>query len=92
MWGIVPYKLKGRVWEELHTGHIGIVKVKSLARTHVWWPGVDKQIEKIVQKCEPRESLRIDQLHQLYIHGLGRHAPGNVYMWTLLAHSWIVHT
>jgi len=31
MWGIVPYKLQGRVWEELH---IGIVKMKSLARTH----------------------------------------------------------
>ena len=48
---IVPNKLQGRVLEELHTGHMGIVKMKSLARTHVWWPIIDKQIEEIVQKC-----------------------------------------
>ena len=39
MWGmkvIVPNKLQGRILEELHTGHMGIVKMKSLARTHVW--------------------------------------------------------
>ena len=43
MWGmkvIVPTKLQNRVLAELHTSHPGIVKMKSLARTHVWWPGI----------------------------------------------------
>ena len=79
MWGIkviVPYKLQGRVLEELHTGHIGIVKMKSLARTHVWWPSVDKQIEEIVQKCEPCQSLR------------NRPAPSTLHPWTWPSRPW----
>ena len=47
-WGtcvIVPEKLRGRVLEELHRGHPGIVRMKSLARSHVWWPNLDSQVE-----------------------------------------------
>jgi len=61
MWGIkviVPNKLQGRVLEELHTGHTGIVRMKSLARSRVWWPGVEKQIEEMARKCESCQSLR----------------------------------
>ena len=32
---IVPNKLPERVLEELHYGYMGIVKMKSLARSHV---------------------------------------------------------
>ena len=56
MWGIkviIPNKLPGRVLEELHTGHIKIVKMKALARSRVWWPGMEKQIKQMAQKCEP---------------------------------------
>ena len=61
MWGIkviVPNKLQGRVLEELHTGHTGIVRMKALARSQVWWPGIEKQIEEIAQKCESCQCLR----------------------------------
>ena len=61
MWGIrviVPKKLQKAVLTELHTSHPGIVKMKSLARTHVWWPGIDKEIEQVAQQCEPCQGLR----------------------------------
>ena len=53
-WGtcvIVPEKLRGRVLEELHRGHPGIVRMKSLARSHVWWPNLDSQVETQAKSC-----------------------------------------
>ena len=61
MWGIkviIPNKLQGRVLEELHTGQIGIVKMKALARSCIWWPSMEQQIEQITRECEPCQSLR----------------------------------
>lgn len=54
MWGtrvIVPTKLRTQVLQELHTGHLGVVKMKALARGYVWWPGCDDQIEKLAKVC-----------------------------------------
>ncbi len=56
IWGIrvvIPTGLRKRVLEELHHMHTGIVKMKSLARLHVWWPGLDKDIEEMCKQCSP---------------------------------------
>ena len=37
--------------QELHEGHPGIVRVKSLARLHVWWPKLDQSIASVVRDC-----------------------------------------
>lgn len=61
VWGmriVIPESCRDTVLRELHTGHPGIVKMKSLARIHVWWPGIDSQIERIVQECESCQSIR----------------------------------
>ena len=47
---ILP-KLRKSVLQELHTPHLGMVKVKALARSYVWWPGIDKQIEEMTKSC-----------------------------------------
>ena len=54
LWGmrvIIPSTLQQWVLSELHTSHPGMVKMKSLARTLVWWPQIDKQIEHVVSRC-----------------------------------------
>lgn len=49
---VVPLKLQKRVLEELHTGHPGIVRIKAIARSYVWWQGFDADIELQVQMCQ----------------------------------------
>lgn len=54
IWGmrvVVPLKLRQRILDELHEGHLGMVKVKSLARNYVWWPKIDQEIEKLIKRC-----------------------------------------
>ena len=37
---------------ELHASHMGIVKIKMLARSYIWWPNIDKDIEGLVRSCK----------------------------------------
>ena len=48
---IIPPKLKISVLEQLHLNHPGVVKMKALARSFVWWPRIDLDIENYVKGC-----------------------------------------
>lgn len=55
MWGIhvvIPPKLRQGLLSELHTGHPGVVKMKAVARSYMWWPGIDAQIEQVSKTCQ----------------------------------------
>ena len=61
LWGrkvVVPEKLQSLVLKELHATHLGIVRMKSIVRAHVWSPGIDKKIEEVVKNCLPCQSIR----------------------------------
>ena len=49
---IVPQSLCNRVLGQLHEGHIGVVKMKALARRYIWWPSIDKDVEHIAKCCD----------------------------------------
>lgn len=49
---VIPEKIKSRVLEQLHRGHPGITRMKALARSYVYWPGLDSEIEEMVKSCE----------------------------------------
>uniref|UniRef100_A0A5S6QPI0 RNA-directed DNA polymerase n=1 Tax=Trichuris muris TaxID=70415 RepID=A0A5S6QPI0_TRIMR len=55
---VAPTRLRDRILAMLHEGHPGIVAMKSMARFQVWWPGIDKEIEKHVNQCEPCQRNR----------------------------------
>lgn len=48
---VVPQSLRQRIMKIAHQGHPGIVKMKTLLRTKVWWPGIDKEAEKFCRTC-----------------------------------------
>ena len=55
LWGtrvIVPEVWHGRLLNELHYTHPGIVKMKLLARSYMWWPNLDQNIEDMVKSCK----------------------------------------
>ena len=49
---VVPPEGRKMVLEELHEAHPGVVRMKALARNYVWWPGIDKELEETVRRCE----------------------------------------
>ncbi|XP_063539387.1 uncharacterized protein LOC134748525 [Cydia strobilella] len=54
IWGsrvVVPAALQAAVLAEVHGGHLGIVKCKSIARSYVWWPRIDLDIEQLCNSC-----------------------------------------
>ena len=54
MWGnrvVVPQTGCKRVMEQLHDGNPGISRMKSLARSFVWWPQMDDDIADRVKSC-----------------------------------------
>lgn len=48
---VVPRSVQHVFLKELHATHLGVVKMKGLARNHFWWPGLDKQIETLTNNC-----------------------------------------
>ncbi|XP_060543247.1 uncharacterized protein K02A2.6-like, partial [Pantherophis guttatus] len=61
LWGdrvLIPSTLQRWTLETLHKGHPGIVRMKALARSYVWWPSMDRDIEQWVSRCDPCQEVR----------------------------------
>lgn len=55
LWGtrvIIPGKYRSELLGLLHDQHPGIVRMKSIARLHCWWPNLDRDIETMVRACQ----------------------------------------
>ena len=59
-WGtcvLVP-KLQGKVLNEQNSNYLGKSHMKSLARTYVWWPGLDRDIKEITKGCTSCQTMK----------------------------------
>ncbi len=48
---VIPASLQPQVLQLLHSGHFGMQRMKQLARTAVYWPHIDSDIEKQSRNC-----------------------------------------
>lgn len=48
---VIPKELRNKCIGLANSGHLGIVGTKQRLRSKVWWPGLDKDVEKIVKSC-----------------------------------------
>ena len=58
LWGMrvgVPNlnELREAVLAEFHVAHPGVVRMKNVGRSHVWWPNIESDIESTVRQCTP---------------------------------------
>ncbi|KAL5463687.1 hypothetical protein EMCRGX_G032610 [Ephydatia muelleri] len=61
LWGarvVIPPQGRANILQELHEVHLGMNKMKGLARGYVWWPKLDSDIEDLVRKCDVCQSSR----------------------------------
>ncbi|GFS66777.1 uncharacterized protein K02A2.6 [Trichonephila clavipes] len=77
----IPSKFRKDVLEELHAGHLGIVKMKAIARSFVYWKNIDNDIEESAKNCVDCARYKADPLQNLkFITGNIPVCPGNVFM------------
>ena len=54
LWGarvLVPAPGRAGILQELHVTHLDVTCIKALAHSYVYWPGIDKDIERLVSDC-----------------------------------------
>lgn len=49
---VLPKSLRGKALQSAHGGHVGEVAMKRIMREFFWWPGMAKDTESFVEKCE----------------------------------------
>ena len=60
MWGIRPKKLQNQVLQEIHSSHPDVARMKAIARSYIWWPGLDAQLEKLANSyvaCQETKNI-----------------------------------
>ena len=48
---VIPCRIQSQILTLLHLGHFGINRMKQLARSVVYWQGIDKDIEHLCRSC-----------------------------------------
>ncbi len=92
LWGsrvVVPPQWWVRVMEEIHEGQPGISHMKSMARSYVWWPGMDGELERMVRTCTTYLSELSEVATQRPLtHGNGLSDPGQTCTSIMQAQCW----
>ena len=55
---VVPPQGRQLVLDELHETHPGVNRMKALARSYIWWPNMDADIERVVKLCPDCQAVR----------------------------------
>ena len=65
----IPEVMRESILSRLHSSHQGIEKTRLRARTSVYWPGIDADIENVIRECETcQDHQRSQQKETLIQH------------------------
>ena len=73
---IIPPEGRIRIMDLLHEGHPGTTRMKTLARSYIWWPGIDYDLQEKVKGCDACQRMRHTP------------APAPLHPWEFLHHPW----
>ncbi|KAL0902232.1 hypothetical protein ABMA27_000152 [Loxostege sticticalis] len=60
---VIPSSLLEQICNDLHSSHFGIVKMKAEARQRIWFPGIDRYLERLAAECAVCAQLRPSPPH-----------------------------
>ena len=55
---VVPKALKAETLQRVHSGHQGVERCRARVAMSVWWPGVSRDVQEMVQNCKECAKLR----------------------------------
>lgn len=66
LWGnrvVIPMAMRNDTLKLLHANHPGMTAMKANARSYVWWPKLDNDVENCVKRCRSCQLNRSDPKH-----------------------------
>ena len=54
---VIPECLQPPILKLAHESHQGVAKAKQLLREKAWWPGIDNDVETMIQNCHTCQLL-----------------------------------
>ena len=48
---VIPSSMRLEILDKIHKGHQGIAKCREKSKESVWWPGLSRDIQDLVQQC-----------------------------------------
>ena len=60
---LIPATDRRRILQEIHEGYIGITKCQLCAKNCIYWPGISKDIQQMVEVCETCQCFCPHQPH-----------------------------
>ena len=92
MWGsrvVIPTKLRSEVLQVLHESHVGVVRMKALARSYSTFGGQELiwRLKGSQKDAVVASGFNMPPNAHHYTHGSGHLPPGNVFMSILQDHS-----
>ena len=58
---IIPKILRQEMLKKIHTRHMGVQRCKERGRDVIFWPGMSKEVEKLVENCVTCQEYRTFQ-------------------------------
>ena len=66
---IIPSCLQQDILQRIHMGHMGITKCTQRAREVVSWPGMNKEITEMVDKCDACQNYQYSNQKEPMVQG-----------------------